>query len=348
MKRVAHAVRRAAALGLCSVALAAQAGARFEPPDGRTILIVGQERGEIADYWKQVGPAGGYMLYTNIATLTGLDGATRGRGCSDSGWMDFGDWLKNYPDTVVQIGLYMVGSSEDIAAGELDPVIADMAELLRATKRPVFLRVGYEFDGPWNRYDPAIYRKAFARVANILKGRRVGPMEPIAPADNVALVWHSAAYDTYMGHPIDDWYPGDDYVDWVAVSWFQWATPADEAAAAEARDTVARFAKTHGKPLMIAEAAPKHYFESDSDEAWRGWHSRVFDWIAQHDVKAYSYINQDWNRMPQWQAACGNGADWGNTRIQKPGSRVIDQWKTEIAKPRWLVQGADLMKAIGR
>ena len=56
---------------------------------------------------------------------------------------------------------------------------------------------------------------------------------------------------------------------------------------------------------MIAEAAPKSYFEADAPDAWMGWHARVLAWIAQNDVKAYCYINQDWRVMPQWQAACG-------------------------------------------
>jgi hypothetical protein len=72
----------------------------------------------------------------------------------------------------------------------------------------------------------------------------------------------------------------------------------------------------------------------------------VFAWIERNDVKAYSYINQDWNAMPQWSAACGQG-DWGNTRVQKPGSVVLERWRKETSGPRWLKQGPGLFPAIG-
>ena len=336
---------------LCSailaLPLAAYGGERFEPQDGKTILIVGQERTEIARYWSEVGPAGGYMLYGSLATLGGLRGPERGRGCSDSGWMDFGDWVRNYPDTVAQVGLYMVGAAEAVAAGELDHVVAEMGRILRESRKPVFLRIGYECDGPWNRYPPDPYKRAWRRMADILRGRKVGRGTPITPVTNVALVWHSAAHATRAGHSFRAWYPGDDSVDWVAVSWFPWAKRDDEATAAAARDAVAEFARRHRKPLMIAEAAPKSFFEADAPDAWRGWHAGVLAWIARNNVKAYSYINQDWNAMPQWQAECGQGGDWGNTRVQKPGSVILDAWRNEVSGARWLKQGPALFPAIG-
>jgi hypothetical protein len=79
-------------VAILAVPLAAQAAERFEPEDGKTILIVGQERGEIARYWREVGPAGGHMLYGSLPALDGIRGPARGSGCSDGGWMDFGDW----------------------------------------------------------------------------------------------------------------------------------------------------------------------------------------------------------------------------------------------------------------
>jgi endo-1,3-beta-xylanase len=326
---------------------AAHGGEKFEPERGKTLLIVGQERGEIARYWNEVGLAGGYMLYTSLPALDGLREPARGSGCSDSGWMDFGDWARGYPDTVAQVGLYLVGVTEKVGAGELDPQIAELARILRESGKPVFLRIGYECDGPWNRYPPDSYRRAWRRIADTLRGHGVGRGTPAAPVTNVALVWHSGAYATHAGHPFQAWYPGDDVVDWVAVSWFPWARAEDEAIASAARDHVAAFARQHRKPLMIAEAAPKAYFEADAPGAWTGWHARVFAWIAKNDVKAYCYVNQDWNKMPQWRAECGQGGDRGDTRVQKPGSVILEAWRKEVEGPRWLRQGPGLFRAIG-
>jgi hypothetical protein len=48
------------------------------------------------------------MLYSSLPALDGIRGPARGSGCSDSGWMDFGDWMHGYPDTAAQVGLYLV------------------------------------------------------------------------------------------------------------------------------------------------------------------------------------------------------------------------------------------------
>ena len=337
-------LRTASWVAFLALPLAAHAGGRFEPEDGKTLLIVGQERGEIARYWREVGPAGGYMLYTSLPALDGLRGPARGSGCSDSGWMDFGDWAHGYPDTVAQVGLYLVDVTDRVAAGETDAAVVELGRILRKPRKPVFLRIGYECDGPWNHYPPDSYKRAWRRISGILRGRGVGTQA--GPVSNVALVWHSAAYATYAGHPLEAWYPGDDAVDWVAVSWFPWARAEDEAIAQGARDRVAAFAGQHRKPVMIAEASPKARFEADAPDAWSGWHARVFAWIERNDVKAYSYINQDWNAMPQWSAACGQGG-WGNTRVQKPGSLVLERWLKETSGARWLKQGPGLFEAIG-
>jgi hypothetical protein len=41
------------------------------------------------------------------------------------------------------------------------------------SSRPVYLRVGFEFDYPGNHYDPAAYVRAFRRVHDRLSEARV-------------------------------------------------------------------------------------------------------------------------------------------------------------------------------
>jgi len=334
---------------LCVGTASATAAGRFEPPDGKTLLIVGQEAGEIGRYWKQVGPAAGYMLYANLDTLSALREPWQGHLCADSGLHSLQDWDKNYPGTIAQIGLYMVGILDDINRGELDDYIEEMGEILRKTRKPVLLRVGYELDAGWNRYAPEQYVKAYTRVARILRGQSAdGKRAPIKPVDNVALVWHSAAYLTYGERPFTDWWPGDEYVDWVGISLFAWKNESDNKANLAQAEKIAAFAKAHGKPLMIAESAPKQYYPATSDKAWDGWYAPMFAWIAAHNVKAFSYINQDWNAQPMWSnVACGGGGDWGDTRVQAPGSRVLDRWQLTVTSERFINQGDALYKAIG-
>ncbi len=72
---------------------------------------------------------------------------------------------------------------------------------------PVFLRFAAEMNGDWTAYhnDPALYREKFKLVHDV--------MARIAP--NVAMIWcpNSIPEDN-----IDQYYPGDEAVDWVGIN----------------------------------------------------------------------------------------------------------------------------------
>jgi beta-mannanase len=58
----------------------------------------------------------------------------------------------------------------------------------------------------------------------------------------------------YGGYSLEAWYPGDQYVDWVGLSYF---TPQD--CNWSAVNEVVQFARAHNKPVMICESAPQRY-----------------------------------------------------------------------------------------
>jgi hypothetical protein len=310
--------------------------AKFEPPDGKTILVIGQAPNEINDYARKAGTGdpGGYM---NYADLRDFDGRTATREVE----AELDGLVKRYPRSVGQIGISMVGELEAINRGQLDDNIRTLGEVLRRTNKPIFLRIGYEFDGPWNAYKPALYVSAFQRIVSILRGDSINN-RAISPVNNVAFVWHSAAWNTFESHPIGNWYPGDSYVDWIAVSWFAWTDPEQNKAAEDSRATDLDFARQHAKPVMIAEAAPKKYFAPENPRSWDGWYSKVFQWIALNNVKGFSYINQDWNA----QAMFANG-DWGNSRVQNGSPSVLHRWQAAVEDPRFLRASDDLFGIIG-
>ncbi len=334
------------AVMVSAMAHTAFALAKFEPPDGKTMVIIGQDRDEINFYREAVSAPGGYMMYSSFTYLEGLTQTHRATGCSDGGTQDLQDWVRNRPNSVMQLGVYAVDQLDNINNGMWDNNIRTMANILRATNRPVFLRFGYEFDGPYNKYDPTAYRAAWQRMVNIFRGANVGGQQ-IQPANNVAFVWHSAGLYTLNNQPISAWYPGDEFVDWVAVSWFAYASAGDTNTAVNARQNVKNFAQSHGKPLMIAEAAPKQYFNPRKINSWNGWFSPVFNWIETNNVKAFSYINQNWVRQGLWQAGCGTGSDWDNTRVQQPETRVLRQWRAKISESRYLNASTDFYNQIG-
>ena len=72
---------------------------------------------------------------------------------------------------------------------------------------PIFLRFASEMNGPWTKYSgaPALYREKFRLVSQVMKEE----------APNVAMVWTPFAEPQNM---IDQYYPGDDWVDWVGIN----------------------------------------------------------------------------------------------------------------------------------
>ena len=74
---------------------------------------------------------------------------------------------------------------------------------------PVFIRFAGEMNGDWTRYHgaPELYRRKFRLIHDV--------MERIAP--NVAMIW---CVNHIPEHNIDEYYPGDQYVDWVGVNFY--------------------------------------------------------------------------------------------------------------------------------
>jgi hypothetical protein len=85
--------------------------------------------------------------------------------------------------------------------------LRNFARELKSFGRPVYLRFGGEMNGSWTQWygDPALYKAKFALVARVMREE----------APNVAMVWSP----NYVGDAQpDDYYPGDDVVDWVGIN----------------------------------------------------------------------------------------------------------------------------------
>ena len=289
--------------------------APFEPPAGKILVLIGQDNKTIEEYLDSVKivPAG-FMTYTSIQEMTGLDSKSPDYG---AGTTFAGKLLKKYPGSVIQIGLYMVDGLEDTIAGKYDANIDKMAKWFKKTNCPVFLRVGYEFDGPHNHYDPETYKKAYRYTVDRL--RKAG-------VTNVAYVWHSYAYS--IKGKLDDWYPGDEYVDWVGISYFSGPK--------SYRDNVAAFAKALGKPVMIGEATPQGIGTSYGQVSWNRWFRDFFKYVADNDIKIISYINSNWEDQAMWQ-----GQNWQDARVQA-NKIVKEKWLEEISRDKYLNASKDL------
>jgi hypothetical protein len=319
--------------------------AKFEPKEGEVILFIGQENDAIGGtsidtngYFDFFQKPSGFTMYTNM----NLDGVYQKA--------DWGDGPENmsvqladddFKNCALAIGFSIVNMETKIANGEQDAAIAKLGEfLLSLGKRPVFLRIGYEFDGPWNNYNKASYITAFRRIKDKLDAQGVR---------NVAYVWQSKGFGSTI-QDLESWYPGDKYVDWCAYSFFNYY----------AQSNMIDFATRKGKPVFIAEATPtvtdfandpqgntgltKEMILSNPDQslsAWNDWFVPFFKTINDNpkQVKAISYINANWKDKPMWKTnVTFKGID---SRIQL-SKYVSDKWNEEIAKPKYLKPSAEL------
>ncbi|OJJ21685.1 1,4-beta-xylanase [marine bacterium AO1-C] len=327
--------------------------AKFEPPQGKCLFFIGQDLGAIgglADYTNGycdffATPAG-VTIYTNLSPGNqsygyfnkGLDGLR-----TKANWGAGDCWAQKYIEdttfahSMLAIGLSMVNHEKKVAKGTHDDLIKALGAWIKSTKRPVFLRVGYEFDGwDWNHYKRKYYLKAWKRIHSIFASMQI---------TNVAFVWQSKGTGSNQ-KVLEDWYPGDDIVDWCAYSYF--GNPDLE---------MIKFARKHHKPVFIAEATPvlqtdNVYFDADlkkevvAKRAWQDWFEPFIRTLNKHQdvVKAFSYINVNWSVQPMWVT---------NPTFQKVDSRIevsqyiSKRWKKEMAKPRYLKPSADLWRLLG-
>ena len=293
--------------------------ASFAPPDGEVLLVVGQNRQTCDDYVKAVGKVpGGFMFYTSIGALEGLQTPYQGAGYVQ----DAQHLVDTYPNTTLQIGFWMVDCLPATIAGKYDANLDRLAAWAKKAKRPIYLRIGYEFDGAHNHYDPKDYVEAFRHIVKRLRDQK---------ADNIAFVWHSVAGITEK--PPETWYPGDEYVDWFAVSYFDQS--------ARHMDPMTQLAAQHGKPLMVAECTPKGQFTRHGLGVWNLWFKNFFHWTDKAGVKAISYIDDNWDDMEIWK-----GQHWGDARVEA-NQAIKAKWIEQVGQPKFLQSSPELFKKLG-
>lgn len=222
-----------------------------------------------------------------------------------------------------------------------DDLIRAIGRAIRDHGDPVFVRIGFEFNGSWNGYHPGVYPAAFRKVVDLLReeGARnfstIWCYEPDAPGDFDAV--------DKNGQPL--WYPGDGYVDWFGIDLFQHGHFTDDGRRREGNTPYARtlgfleMARDHGKPVYLSElSAVDAHLTSDGEDPgfadgkadWELWFEPFFEFLEAHpEIKGFNYMSQDY-RGTQFEA---NG--WGNAKIQD-NSYVKQQWIERLRDNRFL------------
>jgi hypothetical protein len=172
--------------------------------------------------------------------------------------------------------------TREIARGQYDRKIRELARLFKGMAVPVFLRPGFEFGGNG-------YGRHAAKQYWVEAWKRIHALFRSEGASNVAFVWNTLDAADYQ-----DYYPGDEYVDWWAINVFD-----DNADVHPFINAFIADAGIHGKPVMIAEATPRHVGSTRGEESWHEWYEPFFRLLARHrHIKAFCYINASWKDYP--------------------------------------------------
>ncbi|MBS9463400.1 hypothetical protein KIM67_13360 [Flagellimonas sp. 389] len=306
---------------------------KFVPPHGKTLLIMGQTVESISEYLENFPDQkipGGWSAYWGVSEFKGIAESHKN---DTGGTQNHQMLIDKFPNTVVHSAMWMVGKwniADFAGKGYYDKVIKKYATWAKSTNRPIYLRIGYEFDGPHNELEPESYVKAYRRIVDLL--RKKG-------ANNIAFVWHSYASKPFKDYKLSAWYPGDNYVDWIGISVFGHAYGGADFG--PYCDTVLNFAKEHKKPAMIAESNPVKGIDKENIEVWNQWFVNFFTFIYNKNIKAVSFINEDWQRLfiqgiSHWR----DGRLYNNEKISKA-------WFQETNKERYLKQSPELFEQLG-
>jgi hypothetical protein len=353
------------------------AGCNAEP---QRIFIIGQDLASVRDYLSSEccpQPDGNttylsfYNLLSEEAGYGGLGIDTDGRPLeveNDWGGGPVNAWKSatEFGPMALAIGLSLVenehpGALDRLIAGEYDDNIRQLVGFFSSIENTVYLRIGYEFEGFWNQGygDRKRYIAAYRRIADAIRA---------AGLSHVQFVWQAAVLpldEMIDGHHEDlrDWYPGDDYVDWIGLSLFvgldEKPAIAQDSQAPTAReliDELLAFARQRGQPVMIAEASPQAYdlargFNAhitpawdgpqaegrrmvSPDDLWNEWYAPLFDYMKQNKdvIQALAYINCHWDLQDLWDAPY-EGGYWGDSRLQgspeiaERFSAAIENWR---------------------
>jgi glycosyl hydrolase family 26 len=148
-----------------------------------------------------------------------------------------------------------------IAAGEYDAYLHEAAAIAKSWEGPLLVRFAHEMNGDWYPWGsgantPDVYLAAWQHIVSLFRGDGAG---------NVKWVW-SPFVLAGGKYPIVPYFPGDEWVDYVALDGYNWGsvTGVWQSLKAVFSSSYALVTELSSKPVIIAETASS---ETGGDKA---------------------------------------------------------------------------------
>ncbi len=165
-----------------------------------------------------------------------------------------------------------------------DAYLREWAQAAKAADVPIFMRWASEMNGTWTQYSGKsdLYKEKWKLIYNVFKEE----------APNCAFVW---TVFTFPESTIKEFYPGDEYVDWVGVNIYNVIyhnnninSKADDEDPLELLDYVYN-TYSYKKPIQISEFGVTHYTSTDG--------KNYSPWAAVKINELYSNIGKYYPRV---------------------------------------------------
>ena len=285
---------------------------KFEPKGNKIIHGAGQSLETFRNYWNAVGEFKPilYMCYLRINKISEKIEVIKKE-------------IKEFPNSMLQIGLNFKikdegAKTKEIIKGVYNKEILALINFAKKFQKPIFLRLGYEFNNPRHKYNPSDFILAWKYIVNLFRKNNV---------TNVAFVWNCCTAFNRDIKDIMEFYPGDKYVDWFSNNLFgtkHFANNKDEVT-----ENFVKEAEKHKKPVMIGESSAAKVGVLNGKESWNKWFRPYFKWIHSHPIiKAFCYIN--WNWAIDWKQS-----EWGNCRIEE-NEEVRKRYVKELCNEKYI------------
>ena len=183
---------------------------------------------------------------------------------------------------------------QDLVAGKYDWYLDDWIAGVKEFGDPMFIRLSHEMNGNWYPYAEGYTKDPKRNTAAdyVAYWKYVVDRFRKAGVQNVAWVWCVDA-DRNVGKPWADYYPGDEYTDWLGIDLYSGHNPGQAM-----KEFIDIYGKT-GKPIMLPEGGtgPEQTRWNTNFHGEAAWTTEWFDTIeATPQIKAICWFEYG----PQW------------------------------------------------
>ncbi|MGH9035375.1 MAG: glycoside hydrolase family 26 protein [Acidimicrobiia bacterium] len=233
-----------------------------------------------------------------------------------------------------------------IAGGAYDAYVQNWALRLRgfldgpdgrpstADDRRAYLRLGHEMNGDWYPWGAAVganhpsdFVAMWRRVHGAFDTLGIGPAQ-------LQWIW-TVNHEDVGGFPAEAFFPGDTFLDWVAVdgynwgasqSWSSWRSPSEVLG-----PMVGRVRQLSARPLAFTETASTTATPAGASPAAKSqWVTGLFDYAVAAQARMVVWFNQD--KETEW-AVFGGARGDGVFKYGRTSYRTYAAYRDAVNRP---------------